>query len=153
MRRIKDWQVCQMCHGLSGCDKCCRKCDKPCNRGQICGLQDKMSVKIFRWENWSGLKKEEAMGVEKTGRTGTAIKQPELPGMPKRSPAGEKAEEFLNLKSQIEKDQEALDDLGKELIALMHKENRSSIKIGGASLQVKFIESKEKLVLKKNETS
>lgn len=87
--------------------------------------------------------------MRRIGKRKESAKQTELPGMPGRSPAGEKANEFLDLKDKIEKDQGDLDNLGKELIMLMHKENRSRITLGGATISVKLIERREKIQIKK----
>lgn len=89
------------------------------------------------------------MSIKKSGGKFKPSSQSELPGMPKRSPAGEKAIEYLNLKSELEQKQEALEETGKDLIVLMHKENHSKMTVNGVTLTVRFIESKEKLILKK----
>ena len=47
---ITDAEVCEICHGASGCKACCRECKQPCNGGQACGLDDPMEVKLSRWE-------------------------------------------------------------------------------------------------------
>ncbi|HOX55181.1 MAG: hypothetical protein PHI86_00025 [Candidatus Omnitrophica bacterium] len=89
------------------------------------------------------------MPIKKSGKAQGPGTQQELPGMPKRSPAGEKAVEYLDLKSQIDKDHETLDKIGQELIVLMHKENRSKITIAGATLTVRMIAAQEKINIKK----
>jgi len=62
---------------------------------------------------------------------------------------GEKADDLINIKNDIEKMKKAYKDAEQELLILMHKHNQSQIKIGGCILKPKFVESKEKIEIKK----
>jgi len=138
MKRIQDYQVCQMCHWSSGCNKCCRKCGKGC--GQVCGLKDSMSSKISRWESWQQIKKGEAVARK-------APKQKEFDNLPPPDPLAQKAIEYLNARGELETAQKNVDNAKVDLIVAFRSSTKTSIKVSGHVISYSHKES-EKITAK-----
>ena len=66
-----------------------------------------------------------------------------------RTAWGQKADDLIRIKEDMDKMKKAYKETEQELIVLMHKHNQSQIKIGGCTLKAKFVESKEKIEIKK----
>lgn len=49
-------QLCLMCHLSSECGDCCKKCNNPCNSGQICQIGTKENAD--RWSAYINIIKE-----------------------------------------------------------------------------------------------
>jgi len=64
------------------------------------------------------------------------VKAAELPGMPKRSKAGDKVIEYLNLRDQAEKAKEDMESSRDEMVNLMLTEGKKSINVGGRVVSV-----------------
>lgn len=68
----------------------------------------------------------------------------------KRTPVGEKAEQLVAIKEEIEKLKSKYGTVEQELLILMHKTNQSRVQIGGLTIRPKIIASKEKIEIKKD---
>ena len=146
MKRVEDYEVCELCHFASGCKKCCRKC-KGCGGQQICGLRDPMNVKVNRVE-WfkqhkESLKKEKEGGVTimKKGQ------QTELPDLPERSPLAKKAIEYLTARNEADEAKQNEDIAKAELVEMFIKSGQTSVKVSGHTVSYSHMET-DKIVIK-----
>ncbi len=77
-------------------------------------------------------------------------KQKELPGMPQMTDLGKKATEYVDVTENIATWYDKLEVLKVELITLLKKEKRSSIKVDGITLSYAHLE-KDQIKVKRPE--